>query len=61
MNSKTLNCIWKLKSFFLDLSRIEISVLISFVFGLKFSLNFGFGMHKTHKNVCLRDFGCWAM
>ena len=61
MNFKTLNCIWKLKRFFLDLSKIEISVLISFVFGLKFSLNFDSGVHKTHKNVCLRDFDCWVM
>ena len=39
MNFKTLNCIWKLKKVFLDLSRIEISTLLSFVFSLKFSLN----------------------
>ena len=39
MNFKTSNCIGKLKKCFLDLSRIEISALMSFVFGLKFSLN----------------------
>ena len=61
MNFKTLNWVWKLKRFFLDLSRIEISALISFVFGLKFSLNFDSRMHKTHKNVCSRDFDCWTM
>ena len=61
MNFKTLNCVWKLKRFFFDLSRIEISALISVVFGLKFSLNFDCRMHKTRKNVCLRDFDCWTM
>ena len=39
MNFKTLNCVWKLKKFFLDLSRIEISALMSFAFSLKLSLN----------------------
>ena len=39
MNFNTLNCIWKLKKFFLDLSRIEISALMSFAFNLKLSFN----------------------
>ena len=61
MNFKSLNCIGKLKRLFLDLSRIEISAFISVVFGVKFSLNFDSRMHKTRKNVCLRDFDCFTM
>ena len=39
MNFKTLNCVWKLKKYFLDSSRIEISALMSFAFSMKLSLN----------------------
>ena len=60
MNFNTLNCIVKLKKFFFDLSRIEISALMS-SFRFEIFLNFDSQMHKTHKNICLRDFDFWTL
>ena len=59
MNFNTLNCIGKLKKFFLDLSRNFC--LKEFFFRFEIFLKFDSQMHKTHKNICLRDFDCWTL